>query len=135
MRRTVALAAIAGFSALTASGSAARAQELYAWAGPYHHPVVGVSKTSLHIDERAIARHLAPGTYRMHVAALSSMAFHLVGPGVDRQTRFTLDPGSPVYATWRVRLKRGRYRYSGEGMYANELRAAGVRMSGTVRVP
>jgi hypothetical protein len=135
MRRADVLAAMSCSFALAGTGSAARVHELYAWAGPYHSPVVGVSKESLHIDERSIARHVAPGRYRLHVAAQSSLAFHLVGPGLDRQTRFNLAPASPVYATWRVRLRRGRYRYSGEGAFANELRAAGVRVSGSFSVP
>ena len=127
--------AIACFFALSGTGSASRVHELYAWAAPYHSPVVGVSKSSLHVDERSIARHVAPGAYRIHVAAQSSMALHLVGPGVDRQSRFTPEAASPVYDTWRVRLVHGRYRYSGEGLFAKQLRAAGVRVSGSFSVP
>jgi hypothetical protein len=135
MRRAVVLVASSCFFALCGTGSAARVRELYAWAAPYHSPVVGVSRASLHIDERSIARHVPPGRYRIHIAAQSSLAFHLVGPGVDRQSHFTLAPASPVYATWALRLRRGRYRYSGEGAYAKELRAAGVRVSGSFLVP
>jgi hypothetical protein len=115
--------------------SAARVQPLYAWAANGHLPIVGVSKTSLALGRADLARHVAPGRYRVYVAAQPDLAFHLRGPGIDRQTHFVVGSYRRVYETWTIRLRRGRYRYSGEGLYAQELRAAGVRIGGFFRVP
>jgi hypothetical protein len=137
MRRAVVLAAISCFFAFGGTGSAAhsagRVHELYGWARQIK-PFVGVSTAGLSYGA-AVARHVAPGRYRLHVAARSDLAFHLVGPGIDRQTRFTLEPTAPIYSSWTISLKRGRYRYSAEGVYAKQLRAAGVRVSGSFAVP
>ena len=132
MRRAV-LIAVVSLLATTSSGSAATTQNLYAWARETK-PFVGVSTRGLNYGPQ-VARHVAPGRYRVRVVARSNLAFHLVGPGVDRQTRFTLELSSPVYETWRVALRRGRYRYSAEGVYAKQLRAAGVRIAGSLAVP
>ena len=67
--------------------------------------------------------------------ARSDLAFRLVGPGVDRQTPFTLDTAAPIYKTWTIRFKRGRYVYSAEGLYAKQLRAAGIAIRSSFRVP
>jgi hypothetical protein len=132
MRSTVALAMTVLVLWLAGPGSSSSMHELYAWAR-VDKPIAGISKVGLHFGD-PVARHVAPGTYRVHVAARGDMAFHLAGPGIDRQTRFTTDYG-PVYATWRIRLRRGRYVYSAEGLYAKELQAAGIRTRGSFTVP
>lgn len=132
MRRSV--VAIAFLVAASTSGAAATASHnLYAWAR-IDKPVVGVSKVGLHYDA-PVTRHLAPGRYRLYVAARSNRAFRLSGPGLDRQTPFTTEEAEPIYRRWTIRLKRGRYVYSAEGVYAKELHAAGIPIRGSFRVP
>jgi hypothetical protein len=132
MRIAVTLAGLAVFFTAGATASVPP-PDLYAWAR-IDKPIVGVSRAGLTFG-RPVARHLAPGRYRLHVAARSDLAFHLVGPGIDRQTPFTADTGAPIYRTWSIRLRHGRYLYSAEGLYAKELRAAGVPVRGAFSVP
>jgi hypothetical protein len=133
MRREVALAVVVLCLASSATGSAASIHDLYGWA-KIGKPVVGVSKVGLAYGV-PVARHVPPGRYRLHVAAQSDLAFHLLGPGIDRQTRFTPEWGARIYATWTIRLRRGSYRYSGEGLFAKELGSAGVPTRGSFTVP
>lgn len=114
-----------------ASGSAAPSHDLYAWARP-GKPVVGVSNVGLRFAD-PVARHAAPGRYRLHIAARGNLPFHLLGPGIDRQTPFRAD-FAPLYATWTIRLRPGRYRYAAEGLYAKELRAGGIPTRGSFNV-
>jgi hypothetical protein len=86
-------------------------------------------------DDNALVRHAAPGLYRLDIIAQSDLAFHLSGPGVERQTKFTSAYGQRVHEVWAIRFKRGRYHYSAAGVYANQLHSDGVQTSGSFAVP
>ena len=133
MRRTAVVAVIA-VTILCAPASAARTPTLYAWAVEYHKPIVGVSKVG-HNDDTGVARHVAPGRYRLDIIAQSDLAFHLYGPGLNRQTQFASGYNQRVHEVWTIRLRRGGYHYSGAGLYAKQLRQAGVKVSGSFAAP
>lgn len=133
MGRT-ALVAVIAVTILCAPASAARTPTLYAWAVEYNKPIVGVSKVGVN-DDSPLARHVAPGRYRLDIIAQSDLAFHLYGPGLDRQTQFASGYNQRVHEVWTIRLRRGRYHYSGAGVYAKQLRQAGVKVSGSFAVP
>jgi hypothetical protein len=88
-----------------------------------------------------LVRHIRPGIYRLHLKATDLMPFHLVGPGINRRTPTgSSRPNGPprgytVYKTWTIRLRKGRYRYAGEGYNAFEYLAQGFRISGSFVVP
>jgi hypothetical protein len=115
---------------LPTATSGARIGDLQAWAFPRPN-IAGVSAAGF---DAPLVKHVHPGIYRIHVRAQGDMPFHLVGPGVNRITPRTR-PGHPVYKTWTVRLRKGRYRYAAVGLVALQYAANGMRISGSFRVP
>jgi hypothetical protein len=65
-----------------------------------------------------VVQRLPPGRYRIEVRSEPDMSVHFYGPGIERRTKFPRTSGAFVFATWRVRLEVGTYRYAAEGLAA-----------------
>ena len=80
--------------------------------------------------------------YRIAILATEALGFQLIGPGINRRTPTCLGgPGSvpcyqreftPANTSWKVRLKRGTYRYRLVGPVAIGLHPP---TSGSFKVP
>jgi hypothetical protein len=103
-----------------AGSSATRVRDLEAWARFTWNPPVGVTTHGYNHPLR-VSKHVPPGMYRITILATQALGFQLIGPGINRRTPTCLGgPGSvpcdqreaiPADASWKVRLRRGTYRY------------------------
>lgn len=118
---------------LAAGSSATRVRDVEAWARGVWHPPLGVT-TRGYSHPLHVVKHLPPGMYRFSVLADEALGFHLVGPGVNRQTRVVwkqLEGFTPANARWRIRLRRGTYTYRAIGPDAGSVHPA----TGSFQIP
>jgi hypothetical protein len=126
---------------VAAGSSATHVRDLEAWARPYWNPPVGVTTHGYNYG-RGVSKHVPPGMYRIAILASEALGFQLIGPGINRRTKTCLGgAGSvpcsqrldiPANTSWKVRLRRGTYRYRVVGPAAVGLHPP---TSGSFQVP
>jgi hypothetical protein len=126
--------AVLALGVVSGGSSATGVRYLEAWAGPSHSPQIGVTASGYSPRPR-IVKHLSPGTYQITIVASEALGFQLTGPGFNRHTRVVKQqiPASN-YSTnthWKIRLRRGVYRYRVIGPYASGVHPA----TGSFQVP
>jgi hypothetical protein len=112
--------AVLALGVVAGGSSATRVRDLEAWARFAWHPPVGVTTHGYNYGG-GVSKHVPPGMYRITILASEALGFQLIGPGINRRTPTCLGgPGSvpcdqrlftPANTSWKVRLRRGTYRY------------------------
>jgi hypothetical protein len=133
--------AVLALGVVAGGSSATRVRDLEAWASPVWNPPVGVTTHGYNHPLR-VSKHVPPGMYRIAILATEALGFQLIGPGINRRTPTCLGgPGSvpcdqreftPANTSWKVRLRRGTYRYRLVGPVAVGLHPP---TSGSFKVP